>query len=73
VRPDAVSNPQNFAAGLQLSPCIAERNDPRRISVDVLHHLSDWYLHGDALKGANRDDEDASPSPHTAEVASWWW
>lgn len=24
------------------------------VSVDVLHHLSDWYLHADSLKGTNR-------------------
>jgi TnpA family transposase len=39
------------------------------ITVDVLHHLSDWYLHPEALKAANRRLVDYH---HSLSIASAW-
>jgi TnpA family transposase len=39
------------------------------IAVDVLHHLSDWYLHPGALKAANRRLVDHH---HSLSIASAW-
>lgn len=39
------------------------------ITVDVLHHLTDWYLHPDALKAANRRLVDYH---HSLAITSAW-